>query len=627
MASENKQNMICAAGGILSVLALRMNMDFQEGKNGLYLLLESMKSIEIFDLILLPLLCGFYRRVLKLCARTGSFFKNKWTCIVPAALFSFFVVMGGSFYKYNSWDLVFGSRLLLLKSLLAFSGFFILFFFSIAWLFYRMDDLDIGYRKKEGGCGIIAGYLACLRKYPFRTCFLTLFLAYLPYMIVSYPGILSTDSRRQLIEGCQYLHGTGSGLKNHHPVVHTLMLSLLADAGEHIFHSGNAGIFLYSLLQSVLMFAAVSWLVRLLAELELPDVFPVLTMLFFILAPRNQNYLFLAVKDVCFASFLMIYITQLYRLASGRSESGRSKKRHMLLFLCAALGVFFMRQDGVYLLLLTSLSAAVLNRENRKGWMLFGTGVLGFFLIYQLLLLPGLGISSSSKREMLSIPFQQTARYVKEAEEQVTDEERDAIAAILDYENLGTLYNPNLSDPVKGTFNDDASKEELAAYFRAWFEMLLKRPDIYVQATMNNLYGYFYPNGYTANLYDYEKSSEQMGKLEEALEEECGLHVSYPPALEGARNTYEELRELIFKLPVLSGFLSPACYVWMLLLWAFWCIRKKDKTALLVTMPLLILLLVCMAGPAYGWYFRYLYSLAACLPAAVFPGLYHAKTA
>lgn len=624
MTSENKRNITCGAAALLSMFALRINLDLQEGENSLLLLLDSLKSVDITDLIFLPLLFGFYRYVQKLEKTEEEKPGCGPACMIPAFLFSFFMVMGYSFYKTNSWDLVLGSRFQFIKSTVAFLGWFFLFLFSIRWLFFRVDHLKTRHGEKAGSRGILRRYLDCLRKYPFRVSFLTLAVLYLPYMILSYPGILSTDSRRQIIEGYTYLHETGGHLKNHHPILHTLALSGLVSIGEGIFGSANAGVFLYSCAQAALMFAAVSWLVRLLAELELSDGFLTLPILYLILLPRNQNYMLLAVKDVWFAAFLMIYLTQLYRMATETFGRNPHRFRHTLLFLLSALGVFFMRQDGMYLLLLTSLAAVILNPKHRKWWVLFGVGMLGFSLLYQSVILPGLGISPSSRREMLSIPFQQTARYVRDAGDEVTDEERDAISAILDYENLGTLYNPNLSDPVKGTFDDDASSEELSEYFRVWFQMLLKRPDIYVQATMNNLYGYFYPNGYAANGYDYGKSAEQMEKLGEALGEEYGFSVSYPSSLDGAREGYENLRERIYLLPGLSALLNPACYVWSLLLWFSWCVRKREKTAILMTVPLMIFLLICMAGPAYGWYFRYLYSLAACLPAAIIPGMHHA---
>ena len=48
----------------------------------------------------------------------------------------------------------------------------------------------------------------------------------------------------------------------------------------------------------------------------------------------------------------------------------------------------------------------------------------------------------------------------------MTPEEKEAISAILDYDNLAERYNPNLSDPVKATYNTDAGTDELLAYFR-----------------------------------------------------------------------------------------------------------------------------------------------------------------
>ena len=111
---------------------------------------------------------------------------------------------------------------------------------------------------------------------------------------------------------------------------------------------------------------------------------------------------------------------------------------------------------------------------------------------------------------MLSIPFQQTARYLRDAGDDVTPEEKAAISAILDYEGLPELYNPNLSDPVKATYDNETGLDELITYFQAWYQMLLRHPDIYVQATMNNLYGYFYPGGFTTKLYSYDNSAEPV---------------------------------------------------------------------------------------------------------------------
>ena len=93
---------------------------------------------------------------------------------------------------------------------------------------------------------------------------------------------------------------------------------------------------------------------------------------------------------------------------------------------------------------------------------------------------------------MLSVPFQQTARYVRDYADEVTEEERDAIDRVLDSDTIGEVDDPNISDPVKKTFNEDADSEDLKAYFKVWFQMFLKHPVCYIEATLNNYYGYFY---------------------------------------------------------------------------------------------------------------------------------------
>lgn len=70
-------------------------------------------------------------------------------------------------------------------------------------------------------------------------------------------------------------------------------------------------------------------------------------------------------------------------------------------------------------------------------------------------------IEPGSIREALSLPFQQTARYALEYGNEITEEEAAVISNILDYEHLAENYNPRISDPVKRTFNKNATREEL----------------------------------------------------------------------------------------------------------------------------------------------------------------------
>ena len=62
--------------------------------------------------------------------------RNLISCVIPAFFFAAFMVLGKSFYKDNSWDLVFGSSELLKTSILQGIGYFLLFSVGIAILFH-----------------------------------------------------------------------------------------------------------------------------------------------------------------------------------------------------------------------------------------------------------------------------------------------------------------------------------------------------------------------------------------------------------------------------------------------------------------------------------------------------------
>lgn len=62
----------------------------------------------------------------------------------------------------------------------------------------------------------------------------------------------------------------------------------------------------------------------------------------------------------------------------------------------------------------------------------------------------------------------------------------------MSYDGIKENYNPEISDFVKNTFREE-SEDKLSEYFKIWFEMFLKHPMVYVEATLNNTFAYYYP--------------------------------------------------------------------------------------------------------------------------------------
>lgn len=241
---------------------------------------------------------------------------------------------------------------------------------------------------------------------------------------------------------------------------------------QPVFHSPTIGIGLFSLLQICFLFFAIGWMVQFLLERHVSARCLGLILLFYVLSPRMRNYMFLLVKDAWFAGFLLLFLVELYRILTVQNWSSAEKWQHRGMFLLSVLGIFFFRQEGVYLIILSSLVMLIATR--RRSFLRLAVLAFAGFYLYTQILLPACSVKASNPREVFSIPFQQTARYLRDAGDDVTPEEKEAISAILDYDNLAERYNPNLSDPVKATYNTDAGTDELLAYFEAWFQMLLR---------------------------------------------------------------------------------------------------------------------------------------------------------
>lgn len=534
---------------------------------------------------------------------------------LTALLFSFFMVFGRSFEKTDSWELVFGNKGNFLLSLVQGIGWYLVFYLGIHFLFRFLDRASVtGERKaKRENRGLIGRlrlvwekYWALLQKYPKRTVFVTLFVVNLPYMILSYPAIFMGDCGAQISQGVSY-----DPLSNHHPVVHTLFLSLFLHIGEWL-GSDNLGVFLYCLVQAVLLFLILAYAIAVLVKIQAHSFLIGGVLLYYCIHPRITAYVFLLTKDVPYSAFVVLFYVLLFQLMS---DSTPKRKQDYLLFGIAILGMICFRNDGIYMVTLTLLAALLWKGFRKKAAAFLAIAAAAAIVLNQVLF-PALGVIPGSIREMLSVPFQQTARYVRDAGEDVTPEQQEVIDRVLDYDTLAQNYDPGISDNVKATYHGDT--EDLLEYFSVWFQMFLRHPGIYIQATMNNYYQYFYPGETLFSLYSYSWSDDP---IMQDINEKLGTDFHYPENLWNARNSFEEAREDIFSLPILSLLNMPAFYTWGAILLLAYCLRKKSLRGILLCVPMLVQMLIFITGPTNGFYCRYEFSMLLYLPVVWILGL------
>ncbi len=562
--------------------------------------------------------------------------------LIPAIAFGICMTFGRSYDLTNSAALALGSTARIVLSLIMATGCMLLALVAINVLYQALDRRSIGSVPRRLG--------AYLDRHPFIIPLVVLLIAWAPTFIASMPGIMMGDTPDQLRQWfgidtttSNYLQLIDPNvlLNGHHPVVHTALLGSLVEFGQKVLGDENLGLLLYTTLQFALTAAAVAHALAVLARLKVPTSARIAVLAFFVFVPLASQYAVTITKDTLFADALLILVAQMMLLtaqsplpssgAPARQGRARIGKGDWLLLMVGALGCAFLRNGGLVFTLAACLVVTILcwkrARMRAAGALAVCSVALGAYLAFTLGVMPALSITPGSPREALSIPFQQTARFVAKHDsahagvENGTDDglvtayERQVIDQVLDYETLASRYDPNTSDAVKNRFNEQATDADIAAYLRVWTEMFLKDPAAYLSASFNNYYGYFYPSEQETWMYRTASSDGYMEKLRKSGD--FDLRPASGPVVDWCRDATNLYRTAIQHMPVLSLVLTSAAYTWSLLLLSTYLLRDRRWRALALLLPLWGVVGMCLIGPSNGaTYLRYIYPLAVTLPFA-----------
>ena len=556
--------------------------------------------------------------------------KRKWTLALPAAFFALNRVLGFSFARTGSsamlWTAGDGQ---LLKTVFSFACWGYTAFCALKWLFFLLDRANLRADGPEAGAGSsrgfypVRGYRALLRRHPFLTPFVSLWLLYLPLILISYPAVFMGDTLSIIVQGWPELRNPGLDyltaenllregvyINQHHPALYTVCLHGFLRLGDGCFHSLNAGIFLFCLLQVTLVVSAFSFAASSLVKAGARGEYVMGALLYAAAHPQIRNFLMLVTKDSCYSACFLILVCCLFRWKKGMLRRG-----NLIPLILSALGVLLLRNEGRYVLILSGLLTALLDRKGRRSLALATVGALVISLgVYQVLY-PLLGFTAGSVREALSVPFQQTARTLRDHPEDVSEEERAAIDGVLDCDGLAGRYNMIFADPVKETYRERAGGAELGAYFRTWLRMLARHPGTYLEATYGNYYQYFYPDETRMFHESYLSSDEIIQKTNGELSP-LGIGFSLPAWSARWKTVSDSLAAGgLFSLPLFGLLMTPAFYTWALLALLCWTAgRGRGRAGLALCVLPALQLLIQFAGPTNGYYSRYMLPIVSVLP-------------
>lgn len=539
--------------------------------------------------------------------------KKKKGLSILALIFSFFMLFGYSYLKIDSWNLVLGNFKMIILSIFLYFGYYFFFFHCLSYLeiiLERKKEKEIDVKKNK----ILQKFINQLEEHPIRTSFLVLIIFWFIYIIAFYPIILSPDPSFQIKmffnEHTKYIDwvipiNNTVYMTTHHPVVHTFLLGGCIQLGR-IMGSDNLGLFIYSIIQTITLAFTLSYTIYYTKKLKMKNSIRILLLFIYALVPMFPFYAMSGVKDTYYTCFMILYTLFLFDLFFFYREK-KLPWKFVILHTIIILLVMLFRNNGIYVILLSFPFLFFIKRLDHKKLFVIFTISLGCYFTFTKVITPMLGISEGSIREVLSLPFQQTARYVKYHEKDLTEEDKEILDKVLGYDNLKENYQPTIADPIKNNYNKYTTNDDLKDYFKVWWKGFLKHPDTYIEATMNNVYGYFYPN--STRWYIYYKYDTRITQN--------NLVDYHYNSLSGLRNVLSGYGVSFPYIPGIGMISNIGFCSWILFFLVYLVIDRKKKELLIILLPSLVSLLICVASPV-NCYFRYAMPYLFMIPFLIF---------
>ena len=537
---------------------------------------------------------------------------EKWQCVVLmvfSAFFSFMQVIAISLKEDDSLEYVYGSGVNIIRSLfhglcLAIVTYMILKIVVVLIRRYCIQKA-IAPSKITWKNSLIMGGLFVI--------------AWIPYYILFFPGTANVDTVVQLMQSFEIpsyinkittIHPPETYYTNHHPFATTMLFELFFKLGLNVFGDINIGVAIYVFLHMLFLAAVFTVALQYLRHIGITKKRLLFIQLVIMFLPIFPMYAICMVKDTLFSAFLLLLMIMMYEVARTNGECFKKWWFDLFLALDCAL-IMLTKNYGMYIIIIVAIVYAI---TYRKYILQVLASFVPIILVYQFLwvsvLLPLWNVAPVGKQEALSVPFQQTARYVSEHGEEVTEEEKEAINGVLPYDKLKKLYEPMLSDWVKEKFNQDASSEDMSRYFNAWWKMFLKHPDVYIESILNNTYEYWYIDKISdLEYYEFEPYLQKHDPDKQYEE----LYVTNNYNTGGERFAVYQLILMLEKTPVVNIFASLGLLPWLILFMIIFNIFQKRGKYILTYLVPVIIYAICMVSPDNG-NSRYIMPVIFALP-------------
>ena len=494
---------------------------------------------------------------------------------------------------------------------ITYTGFTILFYYLLKFLFSytcnisRLEDIlltkyqDASYHcpcRSQNLSAVLSAVINFYRDHTALSSFLLCLLCWLPYYLYQYPGIMTPDSINQFEQVLGVIP-----YNNHHPFAHTMVFALLYKAAFVLTGDMVVSVGFYTFAQMCLLSAGMAFFISTLRQQRIRPFVLLLLTAFYALIPYHAVFSVTIWKDIPFAAAVLFFNCLLLRLIL----RGSLLLHERILLLFSGMMICLFRSNGWYaFLVVVPFLLFFFRKQKRQVYpCLLVTLLLCVLIKYPVM--NHFQVTQPDLIESLCIPTQQIAAVLCNDRE-LTAEERGLIESVVDLTYIKELYNPTFADNMKELVRA-GDQEYLAShkkeFFKLWVSLGLRYPGDYLDAYIQQTYGYWYPDSFYLVAEAEGVSATELGVSTRHL-------IGGPLVVKG--------KELAIKLgsivPIYGTLWSMGVACWILLFSMGTVLVRRETRKLLCYLPSVLLLFTVLIATPVATEFRYVYFMVYSMP-------------
>lgn len=357
---------------------------------------------------------------------------------------------------------------------------------------------------KQGLLGVLfnyrikTSYKDSVRKF-FGIYLILLLVMWVPWIAVSWPGILRDDTLAQYM-----MSFTPFPYEDRHPVFDTLFFELFWRVGMVL---GNAvyGLIIYIIFQAIALAAGGSLLLCYIRKYGVPLWIEISAIIYYC-----TSYVVVAAvptmsKDSLHTIFMLPLAILFVEICLTK---GRALDRPAVIccFVLLAFLSIASKRTALIILLCGGIALFCLAKGRRKKILVVMLIPMAMVeCLWQPIVNHSLNVSHYQTKEVMGLIYQPIGRLLSKSPQAIESEDRHAFEGLMgeDLKKVGEVYNPIRVDEVMYTIDVNAPAEVKSRALKAWFNELIRHPDEFAEAYIAVWYGWFSPfsiNEYPSNL-------------------------------------------------------------------------------------------------------------------------------